>query len=269
MNKLKYFKFFINSTMTLSETQLEQEIQYDIPYHYFVTNKKLINSPDTVFIYPSYLSKLQRVKKMLEPFKGQKILDAGCGDGRFCYELKDENINLHGIDYSKKAIKFAKEFNPNTKFTIGNLNQTSFKDNYFDQIVLLDVIEHIFPKKIKNVIKEINRILNKNGKLIITVPHTNRKLNKKHYQHFNIDSLREALSPYFYIQKATGHHKISKIKNIFFKTIIFLYNAVYIVPRLKKLANILKNIGYKYFKNHLDIGKPDKCDFLFTVCRKI
>lgn len=63
-----------------------------------------------------YLHRLEMVKQLLRPFSGQYVLDAGCGDGRLCYELRKENVQVMGVDMSERAISFAKAFNPDINF---------------------------------------------------------------------------------------------------------------------------------------------------------
>ena len=46
-----------------------------------------------------------------------------------------------------------------------------FKDNYFDEILASDIIEHV--DNVPKVIKELHRILKTGGKLKIKVPHYN------------------------------------------------------------------------------------------------
>ena len=45
-----------------------------------------------------------------------------------------------------------------------------FDDNYFDVITMLAVFEHIEPKKLLKIVKEVNRVLKNGGIYIITTP---------------------------------------------------------------------------------------------------
>jgi ubiquinone/menaquinone biosynthesis C-methylase UbiE len=51
----------------------------------------------------------------------------------------------------------------------GSITHIPFKNSYFDLITALDVLEHI--KDDKLAFSELNRVLNKNGIIILTVPH--------------------------------------------------------------------------------------------------
>ena len=116
--------------MTLSDQQSLQEDEYELPYHYLAVSNRLLSLPEKIITTPIYLNYLKAVIDELRPFQGQRILEAGCGDGRFLYELlrETDNVILHGIDYSARAISFARVFNPRVSFSVADLT----KDLPFD-----------------------------------------------------------------------------------------------------------------------------------------
>src|SRR5438132_3885481 len=95
---------------------MQQEAQYSFPYHYSDLSEGAYK-----FANLSYLIRIATVKQMLSPYLGQLVLDAGCGDGRLCYELRNENIKVVGVDMSERAISFARAFNPEIEFFVQNL----------------------------------------------------------------------------------------------------------------------------------------------------
>ena len=60
-----------------------QEEEYAFPYHYadFVSEKEK-------FIEFNYWEFLNVIKNLILKYPHETILDAGCGDGRLCFELK-------------------------------------------------------------------------------------------------------------------------------------------------------------------------------------
>lgn len=96
---------------------------------------------------------------------GQKILDFGCGIGNWDFDLaKEFNVDVFGIDLSKKAIKIAKKnscrYGRNVFFVVGDCCCLPFK-RIFDAVVSRDVFGHLpFPNK---AAAEINRVLKKNS----------------------------------------------------------------------------------------------------------
>lgn len=239
--------------------QMLQEEEYDFPYHYLdlkADEYKLIRRIE-------YLSYLGIVKNLLKPFTGQSVLDAGCGDGRFCYELRNENVNFVGVDFSERAIGFARAFNPNVEFFIQDLKRLNLPYK-FDYIVMIETLEHFIPNHIPQILENL---YNKDGKLIITVPSKNRPLKKKHYQHFTEESLRNTLKDHFKIVKAVGYSRTGFRRKIFTnltKLSILLFS-------LRKKINVIMRF-YQflsvYYTKHLEMDQPEDCYGLIAICEK-
>jgi methionine biosynthesis protein MetW len=96
------------------------------------------------------------------------LLDVGCGEGTFAKLAKNKFDHLYGIDLCFRALKSAN--NKNLQVVKGNLNKEgiSFQNDTFDAVTCLDVIEHVFDPVA--LLSEINRVLRKNGVLILTTP---------------------------------------------------------------------------------------------------
>ena len=92
-----------------------------------------------------------------------KFLDAGSASGAFFLF----NNNGIGLDPSFKQLKFAKKMFGN-KFINGQVQTLPFKDNSFDTIIFVEVIEHINKKYNKEIIKELKRVAKK--RIMITTP---------------------------------------------------------------------------------------------------
>ena len=109
-------------------------------------------------------------KLMREDHKKGRVLDIGCGT--FPYFLvssqarekygMDPSVNLTLLKEQKSKIILRK-----IKAGEGKL---PFEDDYFDSITMLAVFEHIENKKLPLLLKEIKRILRKDGIFIITTP---------------------------------------------------------------------------------------------------
>ncbi len=99
---------------------------------------------------------------------GEKVLDWGCGNGRFCEIFKD--TDYYGVDVSEKLIKVAKTQHPKAKFQVINLLDLPFPDNFFDKIICLAVLHHIPSEEFRiQFLKEGKRVLKPEGTLILTV----------------------------------------------------------------------------------------------------
>lgn len=95
-----------------------------------------------------------------------EIIEIGCGTGAILNDfVRYRNKNIYGLDISEKFIRFAKQNNPKTKFTLGDANSLPLEDNHFDialcHFFLLWVSDPIY------ILREMIRIVRNNGYLLI------------------------------------------------------------------------------------------------------
>ena len=182
--------------MELSKKQLKQEKEYKIPYHHLLKKGELRGI--------EYFSYLDIIIKLLKEYNQKTILDVGCGDGKITKELNKHFKNVVGVDYSRRAISFAKRFSPNTHFEVIDFTKEINKSK-FCAVVCIEVLEHIELRKLKVFVSNISKIIKKKGVVIVTTPTTNLKLQDKHYQHFNEKKLDCLISKFFIKNKVIYH----------------------------------------------------------------
>ena len=110
----------------------------------------------------------------LNPNKGDKVLDAGCGDGFYLHLMsKLSDAYSVGLDDNPKALELAKGYaqSKRLKLVKGDVLKMPFKDNTFNKIVCSEVLEHL-PNDVVGL-KEFGRVLQKDGLVAITVPSNN------------------------------------------------------------------------------------------------
>ena len=110
------------------------------------------------------------LKSVIEESRPKKLLDIGCGAGKFLATLQKEfpEIEFTGIDASKKAIAEGKKAHPKMHFFNRNAEDTKFNDEEFDIIIMLDVLEHV--RDPEKALSEVTRILRKNGLFHTFIP---------------------------------------------------------------------------------------------------
>ena len=94
-----------------------------------------------------------------------KILDVGCGTGANLEMLKQYG-EAEGVDVSDDALEFCRK--KGLKVHKGLAEELPFADETFDLVTALDVVEHL-DDDIAGL-KEMHRILKKDGKTLIFVP---------------------------------------------------------------------------------------------------
>lgn len=113
--------------------------------------------------------KIKLAKRILSQIKFNNCLDVGCASGYMVSQIARifPNVKCVGIDIYDKAIEYAKRTYPNIKFKVAFADKLPFKDNTFDVILFYETIEHV--ENPRECLKDIGRVLKKNGTLILTM----------------------------------------------------------------------------------------------------
>ena len=103
------------------------------------------------------------------PAGSQRILDGGCAFGCGTRHFQKGDAKVWGVDPNAEFIAIAQKRYPNISFQVCGLERTPFEANFFDVIILNDVLEHVIDER--KALNEMCRILSPNGSFIITTPH--------------------------------------------------------------------------------------------------
>lgn len=102
------------------------------------------------------------------PKAGERVIDLGCGDGRFLEKLRriDSSIDLYGVDISEKMIAAGKERKiPGCTLEVGDAENLPYGDQIMDRIYCLNSFHH-YPNP-QRVAEELRRVLKPGGVLIV------------------------------------------------------------------------------------------------------
>lgn len=166
------------------------------------------------FWWESYYDELTNsVNKIMFAGSLNTILEAGSGSGKATLLLNKKfaktllDISPVALEYAKHiANKFGVE---NINFIEGNIFSMPFKNNNFDLVWNIGVIEHYELDDIKSIIKEMIRVCNKSGIVAVGMPN---------FYSGPILKARLLKSLKFipgYKLSTEKFYKISKIENIF------------------------------------------------------
>lgn len=147
-----------------SPTPEDLEWAYSDEYYGNQTNKFDNDVEGIVDIF-----RRQRAKWVAKRLPKQaKILDVGCGNGRFLHFLsKINNLEGHGIELPSKSAERAAKLD-NINLHIGTLQINTFQPNTFDAATLIHVFEHLpNPAETLSILQQI---IKPKGKLFIYLP---------------------------------------------------------------------------------------------------
>ncbi len=128
----------------------------------------------------------ESLQKALEPYHQGKdeildvlkthgvrhICDAGCGFGAYSLLLASNGFEVEGFDLSESAVAVTKELLGNYKidtsgYRAASILQTGYEDKQFDAAIAYSVLDHMTVDKAKKGLKELSRIVRKDGLLVL------------------------------------------------------------------------------------------------------
>lgn len=131
---------------------------------------------------------------------GQIIVDVGSSVGWLERALARYKVKeVIGIEPQEQVLEFAQRNVRGAKFILGDALDIPIKNSYADQVFLFDVLEHVPKGTELKALKEIHRVLKKNGKLLLSTPHDNffiKILDPAWYfghRHYSIPRIKELL----------------------------------------------------------------------------
>jgi SAM-dependent methyltransferase len=111
---------------------------------------------------PAYRHILERVPVG----RGTKLLDMGCGAGRFCRIAADRGAQIAGIDATAAFIEIARKRVAGGDFRVGDIEHVPWLDDSFD--VVTGFNSFIFALDIRRALREARRVARPGGTVAIT-----------------------------------------------------------------------------------------------------
>lgn len=199
-----------------------------------------------------------------EKIKPCKVLDVGCGEGFYSIYLASKGFEVIGIDLSENAIKYAKQnaekAGVKIKFIAMGVSDLDKLNKKFDFIFEWALLHHIMPEKRKKYVKDINNLLNKDGKYLSVcfnekdpkfskekglriIPENARAIVGGRLYFSSLEELKNLFEPYFKIIESKVFEKQGvggvNVWNYFFMRI-----------KMEKTKQRKNNKRNEFFRNH-------------------
>ncbi len=98
---------------------------------------------------------------------GVRMLDAGCGTGRFSAMAADRGADVTSLDVGERLLAKVAEKCDSHRI-VGSAEHVPFADATFDVVLCTEVLEHL--RSPRRAVDELARVLRPKGRLIITTP---------------------------------------------------------------------------------------------------
>jgi len=178
------------------------------------------------YIYETVLSDIDNITP-----KG-KLLEVGCATGSLLRKAMGRGWEAYGVEINRNCARFARENNKLNVIT-GELQDAKFPSGYFDVVVMVHVIEHIYNPR--ELISEVNRILKQGGIVYMLTPNFSNyivRFLKKIGVSRSIDELDPTGHPYMFTK-----YSLSKILEQSKFEVRYIDDGISLLSLKKKLAD--------------------------------
>jgi SAM-dependent methyltransferase len=107
--------------------------------------------------------RLLAIVERLSPLAGRRILDLGCGKGRFARSLSERGAQVIGLDVSAGMLALA----AGLLRVRASARLLPFGPASFDAALAVEVFEHLAPQALDHVCSEVLRVLRPGGTFVV------------------------------------------------------------------------------------------------------
>jgi SAM-dependent methyltransferase len=164
-------------------------------------------------------AKLRRILELLDDPTGKTNLDIGADNGVISYLLRQRGGRWSSADLDERAVASIRQLVGTDVYRLDGA-RTPFADRSFDQIVVVDYLEHIHDDR--GFARELERILVPGGRVIVNVPHLQPGSLLNRFRHrigltdewhghvrpgYTVASLSATLGPRFRVERAITYSR--------------------------------------------------------------
>lgn len=183
------------------------------------------------------------VVRAVAAHRGDVILDAACGTGRYAEEFLSKTRHVTGLDFSREMLALAKRKCPQARFIRGDITRNlPFAANRFDKINCAQTLKHI--RRLGPVLKEFHRILKPGGTFTFSVTHPD----------MNWEGYEGEVRPSFVLAAESDihHHRFCDYLEAI-ESAGFRIAAIKQVPVSEKIRHLLTKKSFKKVKGRYQI----------------
>jgi SAM-dependent methyltransferase len=163
--------------------------------------------------------KYRRITALLDEPAGRTSLDIGADNGVISYLLRRRGGRWYSADLDERTVESIRQLVRDDVYRLDGA-RTPFPDAAFDQVVVVDYLEHIADDGA--FARELRRILRPGGRVIINVPHLKPGSLLNRFRHaigltdewhghlrpgYTLDHLRGLLGPEFEVERAVTYSR--------------------------------------------------------------
>jgi len=177
-----------------------------------------------------------------------KLLDVGCGDGRFLRYAKEQGFEVWGIDFDKKSVENVKRnLGIDTVFAMSLEEFYEYakeKNLKFDVITFFEVLEH--QDKPREFLEMVKGLLREGGYIAGSVPNREMVLVESFWEYTHVD-----FPPHHFLRfsqkslenaiKLFGFEDINVFAILTYE-LLYPYIEMTLFGRLYKLRNLIKGL---------------------------
>jgi len=164
-------------------------------------------------------AKFRQIESLLGEPTGRTNLDIGADNGVISYLLRLRGGEWHSADLDERAVESIRQLVGDNVYRLDGARMP-FPDRTFDQVVVVDYLEHIPDDSAFG--RELERILKPGGRVIINVPHLKPGSRLNRLRHaigltdewhghvrpgYDLEGLRNLLGPGFVIERAITYSR--------------------------------------------------------------
>ena len=111
----------------------------------------------------------RRALLLAEARPGERVLDLGCGAGRFVAALREHGSDAVGVEIAEAALERARRNVPGGDFrAVAADGSLALEHRSVDLVWCSEVLEHV--ADVAGLLVEVRRVLRPGGRLLVTVP---------------------------------------------------------------------------------------------------